>query len=235
VAIKGKGKTRGGRPGTNAPRPAIVVPKKPFLARRSTRWGALGLVLVIVGVTMFIAWRNQKADEDRERQGIAIDEVDRRVALGLQSISQPGAGAAISILPEFTAQLDAFKAGQAKPGQVRKDNAPLPEVLDGAIEVVGKIEIPDALRNTKYTERWLDGQQFMVSGLRAYKVAVQLVLSATELEGRGRTLVLNRASEQVALAADLFDFGHQKVVNIRVDLGTFDASEFNPGFPGAGG
>ncbi|MEX2458502.1 MAG: hypothetical protein WD770_05910 [Actinomycetota bacterium] len=231
MAIKGKGKTRGGRPGTNAPRPVIVVPKKPFLARGSTRWGALALVLIGVGVTMFVAWQKQKADEERQRQGIAIEEVDRRVTLALQSVATPGAGSAISVLPEFTAQVEQFKAGEARPAAVRRDNADLPEVLGGAIEVVGGIEVPDDLRNTEHTGPWLDAQQFMVQGLRAYQVAVRIVLDATVLTGEDRTALLDRASEQIALAAEIFDYGRQKIVNIRVDLGTFDATDFNPNFP----
>lgn len=231
MAIKGKGKTRGGRPGTNAPRPVIVVPKKPFLARRSTRWGALALVLIAVGVTMLVAWQKQQADDDRQRQGHAIDEVDRRVTLALQSVATPGAGSSITVLPEFTAQLDQFKAAQARPADVRRANTELPEVLGGAIEVVGGIEVPDDLRNTEYTGEWLDAQQFMVQGLKAYQVAVRLVLDATVLTGEDRTALLERASEQIQLAADTFGYGRQKLVNIRTDLGTFDATDFNPGFP----
>jgi hypothetical protein len=233
LAIKGKKKTRGGRPSTNAPRPMVVAPKRPFLSRRSTRWGAFGLILAIVGTIMLVAWRNQREDERVERQGIAIDEVNSRLTLAVQGVAQPGAGGELSLLPQFVVQVEGFRNGTVKPAQVTKDNKGVPAALDAAIAGVGEVDVPEGLRNTDYTVEVIDAKTLMLQGLRTYKVAVRLTLTAAGLEGKDRTAVLEQVSEQVQVATRLFDYGQQKLINIRVELGTFEPTDFNPGFPGS--
>jgi hypothetical protein len=233
LAIKGKKKPRGGtRTGTRAPRPAVVVPKRPFLSRRSTRWGTVGLLLVIVGVILLVTWNKQKADERLDSQGTAIDGVNSRVTLAVQGVAQPGAGAQLSLLPAFAAQLDGYRNGTVKPAKVEKDNKGVPALLDAAIKGVGEIEIPDDLRNTDFTVEVIDAKTLMLEGLRAFKVAVNLALTTTDMLPRDARPILAQAAEQVQVATRLFGYGQQKITNIRVELGTFQATDFNP-IPGS--
>jgi hypothetical protein len=229
LAIKGKRKTTSGRrPGTNAPRPTVVVPKRPILARRSTKWGILALVVAVVAGTLLVAWNKEQDKKERERRGEAIDEVNGQLELAVARVGAPGAGSAFAILGEFTAQVESFRAGQGKADAIDAAAKPLPKSLTDAIETLSAIEVPDQLRNTEYTGEVIDARTAMIEALNVYKVGVQLVREAVDLGGADRTAVLDRASEQFTIGARLFDFGHQKIVNIRIALGTFGGEDFNP-------
>lgn len=235
MAIKGKSKSRARRPATNAPRPVVVAPKRPFLARRSTRWGILGLVLAAAAVTLLLVWNNEQDKRIREDQGLAIDQVSRQIDLLLEPVSQPGAGSAPTVLPEFVPQVEALKAGAAPPADVAEAGRPLPKLLDTATESLAAIEVPEDLRNTEYTGEVIDARTTMTEALKVYKVAVQLVLDAVEARGADRRRLLDRASEQITIGARLFGYGYQKLTNIRIELGTFSSTEFNPLPPQPGG
>ncbi|MCA1726553.1 MAG: hypothetical protein LC722_02530 [Actinobacteria bacterium] len=229
MAIKGKKKTTSGRrPGTNAPRPTVVVPKRPILARRSTKWGILALVLAVVAGTLLVAWNKEQDKKERERRGQAIDQVNGQLELAVAGVGAPGAGSAFAILGEFTAQVESLRTGQGKPEDVETAAKPLPKNLTDAVETLSGIEVPEQLRNTEYTDEVIDARTTMIEALNVYRVGVQLVREAVDLTGADRTALLDRASEQFAIGARLFDFGHQKIVNIRVALGTFSGQEFNP-------
>jgi hypothetical protein len=231
LAIKGKKKTRGGRPGTNAPRPVVVVPKRPILARPITRWGILGLVVLAIAATLLIAWNKEQDKKVKERQGIAIDEASNKMDLAVQGVSTPAAGSGSTVLSGFTPQVEAVRAGTAKPADVtklEKDAKAVPKALDNAIAALGAFEIPKDLLNTKYTAEVLDAKTLEIEALNVYKVGAELVRDALALEGKTQKTLLDRASEQFSIGARLFDDGHQKIVNIRVELGTFTGADFNP-------
>jgi hypothetical protein len=229
LAIKGKGKTRGGRPGTNAPRPVVVVPKKPFLARRSTRWGVMALIVAIVGATLFIAWQKQRDTERRDAQGQAIDDVDSRIEAILQPVGQPGQGTGIILLPQFTAAVQEFRAGEGKkPAPLVKLSKPLPRQLDGVIEGVDAIELPDELR-PDYTNDVIDAKAFVIEAVRSYRVAVRLALAAVQVDSAtARNAILDQIEDLVLNGAQLLERGTARITRIQREVGTLDPSEFNP-------
>jgi hypothetical protein len=231
LAVKGKSKSRGGRPRTNAPRPVVVVPKPPVLARRSIRFGILGVVVLTAATILLVVWNNEQDAKERRRQGEAIEEVNTKIELALDGIATPGAIGPNAVLPEFVAQVETLKTGTAKPADVEKAAKDLPKVLDGGVEKLEDLEVPEELRNTEYTIEVIDARESMVEALKAYRVGVALVQASLDLEGPARKAVLDQVTEQFALASRLFDNGRQKITNIRTDLGTFTGEDLAPQIP----
>ncbi|HYU58971.1 MAG TPA: hypothetical protein VEO00_13125 [Actinomycetota bacterium] len=220
MAIKGKSRSRGGRVG-NAPRPVIVIKKMPFLQRRSTRMGALLLVLGVIGATLWIGFAKQRVNEDRARQGESVSRINSQVQNNLQGISQPLPPSNLSILPDLAGNLEQFKSGDLSAKKVRDATRLIPKTMQGAAETIGGIEVPDELRNHDYTADLLDALFLMSQGLKAYGNVAASMLLATNLDGDARADLLDSATDALADGQKLFDHGYQKLTNIRTELGVY--------------
>lgn len=146
-----KGKTRKARAGAapGAPKPTIPVPKTPMLQRRSVRWGALGLLVVLAAVlTPLLMGRANRAN--------VLREYDRVLEQAQRPFTQHQAP---SVPESFINVPTQFRQGTITPSALGDSVGTWVEDFNEAATNVGALTPPDELR---------EAQGIIVRALEAY-------------------------------------------------------------------
>ena len=221
MAIKGKRRSRGGRSRarTIAPRPTLVVPKKPFFQRTWVRVTMVVLlVLAVAGITLGVIAARRSAAE-REAAQREVTRVGQAMEEALAPVAQIGGGTAL-ILPELDSTIIEIQGGEARPRQVERRIAGWDEELRAAAEDLGAIETDrPALRQA--IER-------IGGGLELYLALLEGVPALLELETRPEIEEAILALQpEFQAASGTVQSGYLIYLNERVDVGL---DEGTPGF-----
>lgn len=225
MAIKGKRRTRATRRGiAAAPRPHLVIPRKPILRRRGVQ---ITLVVVLVALIAGLAWW-AVADRRRDRQlaaeredvssfGAFVEEVLQRRAMGQAVVTQ------FLILPELPTTVAQLKAGQGQEEQIIQQARTWSTQAAGAAEDIADLQADlGELR---------EARNLMRRGLELYSSAASTLAVAARLEGQPQKGLIASLEKQLAAAAEVWDIGWAKLAGARIRLGILTPAP-PPGQPG---
>lgn len=235
MAIKGKGKTKS-RPPARAPRPAPVVRKPPFFARR---WVQVAIALVAgAGLVVVVVWAtNGLRATDAEDAAAAKESSVRRVLQqwqttvdgALASVAPSTAsGAPVVVLPSLTASVDTLSSGKASDKDVTtaQDTADTAvKLIDEAVATLEGVDVPGLIRDqgldTTAANYVLNSRTRMVEGLDLYGRVAAMVKAATA-EGADPAVsqaLVAEAAKLVPIAKQVFDEGHTDYTSALASAG----------------
>jgi hypothetical protein len=225
MAIKGKKKSRG-RPRVvaTAPRPYLVPPRTPLFQRKTTQFV---LLLLLFGAIAGVATAYRISRDNREHLQAVEDfggQVERPL---LEGVAQPLSGRML-VLPEMGQAIGQLLGGKGDAAKALKPAETWEESATRAADTIAAVE-----SEVTELEQARDG---MEQGLRLYAgMAADLQLVA-DLEGSAQKRLLRNVSEELAVAANVFDGGWRLLLVERHRAGLPDpALGIPPGFPGAPG
>jgi hypothetical protein len=201
MAIKGKGRTRGRQP-VRAPR-REPVPVKPPLARRR---GVQALAAFVAGLLVFWGgvWltnglRAEQAGEQsraqslqRRQAGSAWNQLVRTEVGKIGSVQE---GRPPVILPDVRSTLGTLQERTPK-GAVEQLQAGAAEAKR-VIDAIGAFDLTETIRGKGFDQagvlRFLSARDELVTAIDLYREAALLGVAAADLDGKGRSGVLDRA------------------------------------------
>ena len=220
MAIKGKKRSRGGRSRTGvAPRPKLVVPKKPFFRRTWVRVTLVVLlVLVVSGITFGVIVARRSAAE-REAAQQEVTRVGEQLEEALRPVAQVS-GSSMLLLPDLDPTIIEIQGGAARPRRVERLTVGWEEDLGAAIEDLGAIET-DRGDLRRAVERIGDGMEM-------YAVLIQGIRPLLELETQPEVEEAVLALQpELQVAAGTVQSGYLIYLSERVEVGL---DEGTPGF-----
>jgi hypothetical protein len=226
MAIKGKKKSRG-RPRVvaTAPRPYLVPPKTPLFRRKGTQFV---LLLILFGVIAGVATAYRISRDNREHLE-AVEDFGGQVEGPLLEggVGQPVSGRML-VLPEMGQAIGQLMGGKGDAAKALKPAETWEKSATRAADTIAAVE-----SEVTELEQARDG---MEQGLRLYAgIAADLQLVA-DLEGSAQQRLLRNVSEDLTVAANVFDGGWRLLLVERHRAGLPDpALGIPPGFPGAPG
>jgi hypothetical protein len=230
MAIKGKRRTRATRRGiAAAPRPHIVIPRKPFFRRRSVQI-TLALVL-LAGITALVlvgmAGRRENRrlateSKDASSFGTFVEEVLRQRAVGQPFLTE------YLILPNLGAAVGQLKAGQGNEKQLTELAEQAQAWSSAATEAAG--DIADLRPNLAELR---EARNLMRRSLEIYAGMADSLAIATQLEGKPRRDLIASLERQLTAAAQVWDIGWGKLTTVKARLGILESAPLPaPGQPG---
>src|SRR6476659_9023732 len=115
MAIKGKGKTRGGKAVAPAPRPVLVTLKPPFYKRKGIGIALLVILLVGIASAIYVAIHSSQTKAFATKQRDAVSKFSDKVTSAVPSQAQSVGGSTLFLFPDASGSLDALAKGTAKP------------------------------------------------------------------------------------------------------------------------
>lgn len=225
MAIKGKRRARGTRRGVaGAPRPHLVIPRKPLFQRRSVQ--VTLLVVLVTGIAALVWWgmarqRNarQLAAEKEDVSSFAtfVEESLRTNGVGQPVLTQ------YLILPELGSAVSQLREGQGNMKQLAEQAKNWAKQALDAADTIRKLQ-PD-LGELK------EARSLMRRGLELYAGLAESVAVAAGLQGKPRRDLVDAVETQLTAAAEVWDTGWGKVTTVKARLGILQPAPL----PGPGG
>jgi hypothetical protein len=234
LAIKGKrkSKARSGRTVGAAPRPFLVRPKTPLLRRTGTIVVLVLLAEALVFTMLVVADARSEADARREQVREFGSLAEAQLYQG--GAAQPSFGSPL-VLPELGQALSTLQSGEAP----QKELDAISEGAQnwGELSREAATEVGELEAGSRALE---ESRDLMRDGLRLYGEIADQVQLSIELEGESQRRLLDSLSEQLLLAAEVFDKGYAKLQLERHAVGLETTSipaggGFPGGFPGLPG
>jgi hypothetical protein len=236
LAIKGKGKTRSRRAVAAGPKPVYVVPRKPPLARRSVQFGALAVLLLVVGAILLWTYLDQRADQRLQDEQAIVSRFATRVETPLQPVSQQLPPTGLVIFGDLREDLTSMREETADPTQVAARAGRAAENAGGFAGAIEDIPTSQWVRERGLPIEMIDAQDFIVQAVRVFGRAADTIRLAAEARpGEQRDELLEVAEGLLDTGEQLFDRGYQKITNAKFELGIGEPQPFSPEFetPGA--
>jgi hypothetical protein len=227
MAIKGKRRTRATRRGiAAAPRPHLIIPKKPLFRRRGAQ---ITLVLVLVVLIAGLVWwglarqRNARhvaaEKEDVSSFSTFVEEVLRRRAVGQPVLTS------YLILPDLGTAVAQVKAGQGKEEQLIELARGWSTAAAGAAGDIADLQ-PDL-------PELREARNLMRRSLELYAAVADSLGVAAGLEGKPRKELITSIEKQLTASAQVWDIGWGKVTTVEARLGILVSAPLPaPGQPG---
>lgn len=225
MAIKGKGRPRGTRRGVaGAPRPHLVIPRKPLFQRRGVQ--VTLIVVLVAGIAALVWWglaRQRNAQEvaaekeDVSSFGTFVEETLRTNGVGQPVLTQ------YLILPELGTAVSQLNSGQGNMKQLAEQAKNWGKQARDAADSIRKLQ-PD-LAELK------EARSLMRRGLELYAGIADTVAVAAGLEGKPRRDLIAAMETQLTAAAEVWDTGWGKVTTVKARLGILQPAPL----PGPGG
>jgi hypothetical protein len=227
MAIKGKRRTRATRRGiAAAPRPHLVIPKKPLFRRRGVQ---VTLILILVGLIAGLVWwglaRQRSAGElatereDTSSFATFVEEVLRRRAVGQPVLTS------YLILPDLGTAVAQLRAGQGNEEQLAGQAQGWSTAAAAAAQDIAELE-PDLAELR-------EARNLMRRSLELYAGLSDSLAVAAGLEGRPRRELIASIEKQLTAAAQIWDIGWGKVTTVKAQLGILEPAPLPaPGQPG---
>lgn len=247
MAIKGKGRTRSRRMVAAPPRPQLVVRKRPFLLRTSTRVAVLVVVLAAIAFGGLRWWDDRQATNLKNNEIAGIESYTSLVVghLPLDRQAQQGTGE-VSVFTTLSSALDQIQQGGMKPAKIRllakNFGADAQKSASGMTSIKTNQIIPDTfevgvttqLATPGMTQLTLtDAQGFMADSFKIYVSIGKLMEQAAGTPvGPARTALVAQMKGLEATAADLFNKGYNKLLQLRFTIGIQVPSGLQPAQPG---
>lgn len=212
MAIKGKRRTRGGRGVAAPPRPHLVAPRKPFLARTGVRVALLVVLAGLVGAGVLSGLAAQRrADrlqferEETAKFGTFLENEIQSKALGQSFLTS------YLILPELGQAVAEFNQGSLRPRRLARDAEQWEERARAAAERIGELE-PE-LASLREARNLIQRSLLMYAGL------ARLAGIAGGADEETRAELFAVLEEQLPVAAEVFDSGWRELTNQRDAVG----------------
>jgi hypothetical protein len=211
MAIKGKRRTRhrSSRSAARAPRPFLVRPRTPLFRRTGTKVVLVVLAEAMVFVILALAGAQTEADERRDRItefGSLVEAQLYRDGAAQQSFPGP------LVLPELGQAVAELASGKVKdPEAMTADAEGWARVAREAGDALGRITADGA--------ELAEARELMKQGLLLYSSLAQEIRVATELEGTQQQQLVDTLTEQMSVAAGIFDTGWGKLQEARREAG----------------
>jgi hypothetical protein len=247
MAIKGKGKTRSRRMVAAPPRPQLVVRKKPLLLRTSTRVVVLVVVLAGIAFGGLRWWDGRQAADLKSKELAGIENYTSLVVqhLPVDRQAQQGTGQ-VSVFTTLASALDQIQQGGMSPPKIRtlakNFGADAQKSAEGMSSIKTSQIIPDTyevgltpqLAMPGITQLTLtDAQTLMADSFKIYTSIGKLMeQSADTPVGPARTALVVQMKGLQTTAADLFNKGYNKLLQIRFTVGAQIPSGLQPAQPG---
>jgi hypothetical protein len=213
MAIKGKRRPRGTRRGiAAAPRPHLVIPKKPFFRRRGVQ---ITVVVVLVALIAGLVWlglarrrsaRQVAAErEDASSFGTFVEEILRQRAVGQPILTT------FRILPDLEAAVGQLKAGQGNEKRLVEQAGTWSAAAAGAAGDISALQ-PDLpeLRETR---------NLMRRSLELYAGVADALAVAVQLDGKPRKDLLASIEKQLTAASKVWGLSWIKLTTVKARLG----------------
>jgi hypothetical protein len=233
MAIKGKGKTRGGRAVAPAPRPVIVSRKPPIYRRKWLLFTLIVILVVGTGAGIYVAIHNASKSSAQTEMREAVSKYSNQLVVQIPSDRQSAGGDTLFLFPDASGDLDDLASGDTKPAdsvkqadqlsaQAKKALAAiqvikLNEIIQSKFDVgIGSVRAPGLTLSTLR-----DAQFMIIQGLRGYERVFTLWKTAAQ-DGVDPAVRKQMVKEAQTLAADserLFDEGWTKFVQVRHQAG----------------
>jgi hypothetical protein len=244
MAIKGKGRTRGGRTIAAPPRPVLVI-RKPPVWRRPWVLSLVGiLVLAAIAFVVSTTLRNSHARALVEKEKTAITAVSSAIAGDLPAGQTQAAGDTVLLYPTLSADLDKIKSGgvatatavrtaknfadQAQQTADRIDGIQILSIIHQDFDVGQTFKAKGLTQLTM-----VDAKNYMVQAFRLYHTAFVLWGQAAQATGDERDALVDQTKALAAQAQDLWNQGYGKLFGIEAFLGIAPPSQgLNPLTPG---
>ncbi len=241
MAIKGKGKTRGGRTVAPAPRPVVVTRKPPFFKRRWVIVTAM-TVLVVAGVIVTLSLlHGASARHFKATQKSAVGAYSDRVVATLPADIQSVGGDTVFLFPNVPTQLDDLASGKTKPADSLTVANGYSKEAAKAVAAVQAVKMASMIpadldvsassqRAPGLTRVTLAHAQFlMVQGLHAYERAFTLwqAAAAPNTPDALRKSLANQAKTLASDAGQLFEQGWTIFVQLRHQAGLPQLPQFS--------
>jgi hypothetical protein len=227
MAIKGKRRPRGTRRGiASAPRPHLVIPKKPLLRRRGVQVGLVLLLVALIGGLVWLGLARQRAArqlaaerEDASSFGTFVEEVLQRRALGQPILTD------YLILPDLEAALAQVQEGRGSEEQLaERAQAWSAQAADGAGDIA---ELQPDMAELR------EARNLMRRSLELYAGVADSLAVAVRLEGKPQRDLAASLQRQVTAAAKVWDVGWGKLATVKARLGILQSAPLPaPGQPG---
>jgi hypothetical protein len=211
MAIKGKRRTRhrSSRSAARAPRPFLVRPKTPLFRQTGTKVVLVVLAEAVVFVILALAGAQTEADERRDRItefGSLVEAELYRDGAAQQSFAGP------LVLPELGQAVAELASGEVKdPETMTADAEGWARVAREAGDALGRITADGA--------ELAEARDLMKQGLLLYSALAQEIRLAAELEGSQQQQLVDTLTEQMNVAAGIFDTGWGKLQEARREAG----------------
>jgi hypothetical protein len=220
VAIKGKGRTKS-RPPARAPRPAPVVRRPPFFARRWVQ--VVGAMLAGMGIVTIVVWATNglRVDDDAKARDATAVNV-RRVVQEWQTtvdgtLSKGGLGSSggpgqITILPSLSTSVTSLASGTDDPKAGDTASTAVSLVGEG-VKTLQNVDLPGMIRDKgldlAMTNYLLNSKARMIDGLQLYGRVAAQVKAAVEAKDPAVTAALIReANALLPIATQVFNEGY---------------------------
>jgi hypothetical protein len=242
MAIKGKGKTRGGKSVAPAPRPVIVTRKPPFYRRKGVGIALLAILVVGIGAAIYVAVHSASVKSFTTKQRDDVGKFSDKVTSAVPSQAQSVGGSTLFLFPNASTSLDALSKGTTKPADSLTEANDWADQAKTAADAIAAIKtdqlIPSdltasasELRAEGLTRKALaDAQFLMVKGLRMYQQAFALwqIAAAPDTPAATRVKLAAQAKALATTAGELFDRGWAEFVQVRHQVGLASLGQFSP-------
>ena len=241
MAIKGKGKTRGGKSVAPAPKPVLVTRKPPFYRRRGV--GIALRVILAVGILsgIYVVIHNSQTKAFATKQRAAVSKFSDKVTSAVPDQAQSVGGSTLFLFPDAATSLDALAKGTTSPADSlaqAKDWAGQAKTSADALAAINTDQLipadltasASAQRAAGLTRKALSDAQFlMVKGLRLYGQAFALwqTAAAPDTPAATRVQLAGQAKALATTAGELFSRGWTEFVQVRFQVGSAALGQFS--------
>jgi hypothetical protein len=229
MAIKSKGRTRGGRAVAAAPRRGLVV-RKPPIWRRVWVWilvGVLALGGILFGLFSWMHSRDVKAT--RARETLAIQKVLNELRSALPDDRRPVPPDVVVIFPSVTDDLQ-------KIGTDIKGNAIVTrgrEIREQATASLRRIQairidrlVPAEFKSDQATVT--DAMFLMARAVGLYEQVGRIVEISEDVPPADQASLIQQATRLTQQSGGLFDAGYRKIVHLANEFGVPVTIPYSP-------
>jgi len=236
VAIKGKRKTKGRRPKAAAPKPVVVTPKQPLVARR---WFQITVVAILTsGLALGIGYGfgNQSSIDASGRQRAAamkaLTSYRGEVDAALEDVGPP-APDGFQMLPDLPTA-DSVRSGEQsdrQAAQAARDAVKSTKAASAALQAIDVDRLKPGLP-LLVTDAIVGSRDVMREGIEAMQRSALLLQRAAESEGVEQAYLLDAADQALAGAKKVFASGSQRYILTLSEYSlSSSASSGPPGVP----
>jgi len=215
VAIKGKKKSKGGRPRAAAPKATPIVPAEPFFQRKGVQVALASIATLILGLGLGYGFGKEAATSKTSQLAAATNDAAKSmrtvVEQGLKNVGTAQEDS-FDAFPDLAAAIE--QASTGNPAAAKKIQA----AADAASARLEKIKVPEeGTTDPAAGQDILAAKAQLISGLQQYSaVAANAAMAAADPTSKdSKTLLASAADAQVA-AAETFQTGYRTYLGILI-------------------
>jgi predicted negative regulator of RcsB-dependent stress response len=243
MTIKGKSKPRGRKAVTPGPRPAYV-PVKRHWWQRGGFW--IGVLVVLVAASAAGIWygfaremtnnrnaANRKALQTRMRE--TVTQYQGSVDTIVNPLGQAVQPTGFNVFPTLSTTISDFEKGAVSAKDARSTVTGIAKQAETAYQALDKVDVLGLVQDKGFNEGFvvfmLDSKSKMVTALKVFAHAAQLMESGTELHGAAQDQLVAQAKDLTQIATDTFNDGYTDYIQVQAAARVLNVSPTIPGGP----